>query len=214
MRMTRQVAAAVVVALAVVSAGCVGVLTGSEAFERTASPATVADGALDSTGYELAAQETVALNRTITVAGQSREVRATNQLTQYQKTLDLGPLGEQNAAVFATFTTPAFEIAGQPLNPIGEMSHRQLVGQLQSQYSDIRIGETVDTRTVTGLGEQTEVSTFAATGDFKGTTIDLRVHVTTIRHGDDYVVAFAVHPKRLDETRNVDALLRDLDHQG
>lgn len=209
----RTLLAAAPGALAATS-GCIDVLTGKEPLERAASPARVPSSTREETGYELADTRSEELNREVTAGGQTREVRAVNEIAEYQRTVDLGPLGEQEFAVFAVVATPAFEIGGQVMSPVEDWSNRKIAGTLQSQYSELEVGDEVDTAIVETLGEEIELSTFAGTATIEGgTTLDVYVHVGKVRHERDFVLPVAVHPQRLSgEAETVHTLVGSLTH--
>jgi len=102
-------------------AGCTAldVATGEPA-EFTAGTATVADAALDESGYELNEVTENTQTREFDVAGSTREVRVTSTIAEYDKAVEL--FGERyQAAVFAVLTTPRVEVLGQAFNPVGEL---------------------------------------------------------------------------------------------
>ncbi|PYZ03139.1 hypothetical protein C8039_15470 [Halogeometricum sp. wsp3] len=57
----------------------------------------------------------------LTVAGQERHVVAKNQVTTYEKTLDL-TIFEAKLGMFTVISSPAVEVAGQTMNPIADYS--------------------------------------------------------------------------------------------
>jgi hypothetical protein len=210
----RQAAAATALAIVLVASGCVGFISGNEALTVEASDGSVSSAALSDAGYERARSETMTVERTFEVAGQTREVQAKNHLSEYHKTVSLPVLGgERKAAVFVVFTTPQVEFAGQTFNPVGEMSNRELLDELQSQYDDIEVGQRTDSRTVRTLGTDATVDTFEGSARLSGVSLDVRFQITKIRHGDDFVIAVGIYPKQLPgEGENVDTLLRNLQH--
>lgn len=196
------------------NAGCLGVLSGSEPLEREASTARVGDDALASTDYELADSASQRIEREVTVAGQTREVHAVNQLAEYVRSVDLGPLGEQKFAVFAVLATPAFEIGGQVMSPVEEWSDRKLARQIQSQYESLAVGDEVGERTVPTLDTEMGLSAFEGTATIAGNQgVDIYLHVGKVQHDGDFVLAIGVHPQRLsDEGDTVGALVGGLTH--
>lgn len=205
--------ALVVLAVLVATTGCLQFVTGGTA-TFAASQASVSDGALDETGYELANATTDNVSRTFEVAGQERDVRVTNHVVRYDRNVSVDPLGERDLARFVLLSTPAVEVAGQTFNPVGDWSERRLVNELASQYSGLSDVSHEDNRTVRALGSERTVETFTAGATVAGEReIDVRLHVAKFRHGDDFVVALGVHPERLpDERERVDALVRGIDH--
>jgi hypothetical protein len=210
--MQRQSAAVVAVACLGVLAGC-GFITGSEALAFSASPATPTDDALSETGYEEQSVEEQVVTRNFSAAGQTRTVEVTNQLAQYERQVDLGPLGSQRAAVFVTFASPEVSVAGQTFNPISDMSEREILQQFESQYSDISVGEEAGSQNVTTLGQSTELRQFEGTAALAGSDVDVYIHVTKFQHEGDYIVGVGIYPQLLDgESENVVTLLAGLEH--
>lgn len=210
----RRAFATVAVAVMLLTAGC-GFITGQEALEFDASPATVTDQAQSDTGYEEENVSEQVVTREFTVADQTREVQVTNHLAQYEREVDLGPIGSQRAAVFVTFTSPEVEVLGQTFNPIEDMSERELLAQFDSEYQNVQVGQRVDNRSATVLGQSTSVEKFEGTADLAGNEVDVYIHVTKFRHEGDFVVALSIYPQRLDgEEENVRRLLDGLEHAG
>lgn len=203
----------VLLALLAASGGCLDLATGgTTSFE--ASQASVSDAALDETDYELANATTDNVSRTFEVAGQERDVRVTNHVTTYERTVSMGPLGEGNLARFVAFSTPAVEIAGQTFNPVGEWSERRIVTELSSQYSGLDGVSHAGNRTVTALDGERTVEEFTGRATVAGgQEVDVVLHVTKFRHGEDFVVAVGIYPERLSgEQAKTDALIGGLDH--
>lgn len=193
--------------------GCIGVLTGEEALSFAASPATVSEGALDDTGYALGEQRTDTITRPFAVAGQEREVEVTNHVAIYQRSLEFGPLGEQELAMFVALATPQVRVLGRTFNPVGEMSNRELLEQLQSDYESLEVGSRVGSREVAILGESTTVERFDGEATYSGVSVPLFIHVTTVAHDDDYVIGIGIYPERLpDEESRVVRLYEGLRH--
>jgi hypothetical protein len=212
--MQRQLAAIVVVACLATLAGC-GFITGSEALAFSASPATPTTDALSETGYEEQSVEEQVVTRNFSAAGQTRTVEVTNQLAQYERSVDLGPLGSQRAAVFVTFASPEVSVAGQTFNPIADLSEREILQRFESQYSDISVGEEVGSQTVSTLGQSTELQQFDGSATLGGSEVDVYIHVTKFQHEGDYIVGVGIYPQRLDgESENVVTLVEGLEHDG
>ena len=210
----RQTVAPVALALVMITAGC-GFITGSEALAFGASPATVSDQAVSETGYEETNVSEQVVTREFSAANQTREVEVTNQLAQYERQVDLGPLGSERAAVFVALASPEVEIATQTFNPLADMSEREILRQFESEYDSISVGDQVDNRSVTVLGESTGVKKFEGTASIGGSEVDVYIHATTVKHEGDFVVAVAIYPQQLDgEERKVVTLLEGLEHSG
>ncbi|WP_410764459.1 DUF6517 family protein [Haloferax sp. DFSO60] len=206
------VATFAVIAL-VVTSGCLGVLTGDEALSFESEPAATDASVASNAGYSTNGTEELKINRSFTVAGQERQVVASNHLTTYEKKVNLGLFGEAKLGVFSVISTPAVEVAGQTLNPIGDYSNDQLVGLVRSRYQGLNNVEQVSSRNVQMLGETANVTKYSATARVEGEQIDVYVHVTKIRHEDDFIIAIGVYPQQLDgEEENILELMRSVEH--
>lgn len=210
---TRRVVATILaVAVLVSTSGCVGVLTGEEPLTFSADRAAVDESVASNAGYSSNGTETVTVNRTFQVAGQERRVVAENKMTTYEKSLDLVVV-EAKLGVFTVVSTPAVEVAGQTLNPIGDYSNARLVELVQDRYSGLSDVREVSSRTITVQGTETEVTKFAGKATVQGQQIDVFVHVTKYRDGDDFVVAIGIYPQQLDgEQENVLSMMRAIQH--
>lgn len=200
------------VAIVASTAGC-GFITGDEPLTFAAEPAPVSDQAVSEAGYQEAETRQQTVTEEFTVAGQTREVQVTNELAQYNRSVDLGPLGERRAAVFATFASPEVSVAGRTFNPIADMSNRDLLSRFSSQYEGLTVGQQVENRSHTVLGTETGVEKYEGTADLGGTTVDVYVHVTTVKHEGDFVVALGIYPQRLSgEEEHVFTMLSGIEH--
>ena len=194
-------------------AGCIGFLTGSEPLELEAAQATLSDRALEETGYAEDEIRDETITRSFSAAGQEREVEVTNWVATYDRTLDLGPLGEQELAVFAVLSTPQVKVLDRTFNPVGDMSNRELLQELQGRYSSFSVGSRVDTTEMTVLGEAAEIEKYEGTASFEQTDIELFIHITNVAHDSDFVIPVAVYPKRLPgESERVFRLYRGVQH--
>lgn len=205
--------AAVLLALALATTGCLGALTGTRPVQATATEPSVDGAVLDETGYEHVRTETRRETRTFSVAGQSREANVTSHFAEYQKTVDLGLAGEFPAAVFTVLATPQVNVLGQTKNPVGDTSSVELVHTFQSEYEGLSVGRTVGTANATVLGRETTVTKLAGTAALGPVDVDVSLHVARVRHGGDFVVAFAVYPQATSgEESAVLTLLRGVEH--
>ncbi|MBB6646490.1 DUF6517 family protein [Halobellus ruber] len=214
MVLNRRGAAVVAVALLLLTSGCIGFLTGSEPLEFSAEPAAASGSTATDAGYEYNGTRELTLNRTFEVGSQERRVIATNRIADYRKSMELGPLGEAEVGVFNVVTTPAVEVAGQTLNPIGSYSNARLVEFVQQQYSGLGDIRRVSERNITVQGTETAVTKFSATATIQGQEVDVFIHVIKYRNGDDFVVAIGVYPQQLEgsEESNVLSMMRALEH--
>ncbi|MFC7226764.1 DUF6517 family protein [Salinirubellus salinus] len=211
--MRRQLAVALLIVL-VVSSGCIGFLTGQSALTFAADDVSVSEQARSDTGYEQARDDTQVINRTFRAGGQTRNVTVTNHVAEYQRSVSL--LGNsQPLARMTVISSPAVAVAGQTFNPLGELSNRELAQRLQQQYETVQNVQFEGDRTRTVLGENVTVSRFSAEATtVAGQNVDVYVHVTKTKDGDDFVVGVAVYPQGLDgEQQTVDTLFAGIEHE-
>lgn len=209
---TRRVIASLLLATLVLASGC-SVITGESALKFTASDTSVDQSTQSETGYEEARDTKQTITRSYSVANQTREVKVVNQLAEYKRQVDLGPLGKSEFARFTVLATPKVELAGRTFNPVGNMSNAELAMMIQEKYSTVENVQHVSDRTATMLGKETTVSKFSAKAEtVEGQSVDVYLHVAQVADGDDYVLAIAVHPQQLDEQGNVDQLMAGVQH--
>lgn len=176
-------------------AGCLDLITGENPVEFEAAPSRVASAALDDTGYELAEVEEVIIEREFEAAGETREVVVTNVQAEYEKAIDMGPLGQQEGAVFTSLTTPQVRVLGQEFNPVAEMSTEELAEMVQDQYDDIRDLDHEGDSEVTIHGETTTQSKFRAEATLAGDAVELFLHISeAVEMGEDLVVTVGGYP--------------------
>ncbi|GGM73514.1 hypothetical protein J2752_002505 [Halarchaeum rubridurum] len=211
--MRERIAAVAGVLLLVSFAGCSMLTGGPVTF--TADKATVSEQALSDTGYEEQSVNQSVITRNVSAADQSKTVKVTNWIAQYDRSMDLGPLGSQRAAVFSVVATPQVDVLGQSFNPIGDYSRERIVMMLQQRYESIDNVQPVGNYSTTMLGENATVGKFSAEAQLAGgQSVDVYVHVTRVQHGDDYVLAVAVYPQRFDdsESEHVRTLFDGVEH--
>jgi hypothetical protein len=179
------------------STGCLGVFSGDEPARFVAPLAPVTDEALEETAYELDSTEETEETHTFEVAGQSREVEVVNQAAEYQKPIDMGPLGEARGAIFGTLCTPAVSGLGRTFNPIEEMSNDEIAAEAQSEYEELSIGSEIDRRAIRVLDEEIEFSKFEGEATFEGIDVDVFVHIGLAEGDDEFVVVFGIYPRLL-----------------
>lgn len=187
-------------------AGCLGIV-GLD--EHEASPAGVDPDVLDETGYERTNIEEMVVQETFEVAGTTEEITVTNYLTEHEKGIDLGPIGTVQAAAFVVLTSPQISIAGQGLNPIADMSSRELVETIEADFDDINDVEHVSDEETSVLEQETTESLFEGEAAFNGVTGDVNIHITeSVKTTSDHLVTIGVYPKQTQsiETDNLDRL--------
>jgi len=210
----RKLTLLLTVAVIATTAGC-GFITGDEALTFSADPATVDEDALSESGYEEVSTDRQTIVRNFTVAGQTRSVNVTNHLAQYDRGVELPGIGQQRAGLFVTFASPQVEIATRTFNPIADLSNRQLLAQFSSQYEGLTVGEQVDNRTTMVLGQDAAIEKYEGSAQLSGTSVDVSIHVTTVRHEGDIIVALGIYPQALSgEEERVFTLLDGIEHEG
>ena len=199
----RQIVATFAISMIMITAGC-GFITGQGALSFSASPGTASDQAVSETGYEEVSVTEQVVTRNFSVADQTRQVEVTNQLAQYERQVDVGPLGSQRAAVFVAFASPEVEVATQSFNPTAEMSEREILQRFESEHGSMSVAEQVNSRNVTALGQSTEVKKFEGSAQLAGSQVDVYIHAATMKHEGDYIVTVAIFPQQLDAGGDAD----------
>ncbi|MFC6716452.1 DUF6517 family protein [Natrialbaceae archaeon GCM10025810] len=191
-------------------AGVAGCLGAAGLDEHEATPAGVDPDVREETGYEQIGVEELAVDEEVGPSFYSEEVTAINYLTEHEKTVDMGPLGEQRGAVFVVLTTPQVSIAGEEFNPVEEMSTEELVELVESNYDEIGNIEHEEDGDVTILEQETTQSRFTADAEFDGQDVEVYLHVTeAVETDEDLLVTIGVYPTqaRSEEEENVIALM-------
>lgn len=199
-------------------AGCTGLIFG-DGTEFEASTASVSQAALEETGYEDTGTQNRSLERTFEAAGQSRTVSVVNWQHRYEKTIDLSMvgMGEQRAGTFSAVTSPQVEVAGQDLNPLGEMSPSDILQRAQGNLQGIEDVGKVGSTDATMLGETVTVSEFRGSARLSnsGGEVDVVLFVTeAVETGEDFALAVGGYPEALDsqERSNVMAMIEGVQH--
>lgn len=185
------------VGFSLLSPGCLDLVSDEEPLRFTARPAPVVESALDEAGYEHYRTVEHEEQRTVEAGGASREVEVVNVRSEYDRRIDLGPLGEARAAVFATFSTPKIEALGRTFNPVDDMDNADIAAEVQSRYESVTIGEEIDRRTRSILGESVDVSKFEGQATFSDRDLEVFVHVGIGETDDEHVPVLAIYPRLL-----------------
>jgi hypothetical protein len=114
--------------------------------------------------------------------------------------------------VFSVVSTPAVEIAGQTFNPVGDYSNDRLVQTITDRFGTLSNVDRVSERRIVVSGTETTVTKYAATTTVEGREIDVFVHVTKVRDGEDFLVGVGVYPQQLDQESEVLTLMRAIEH--
>lgn len=195
------------------SGGCLDVLTGAEPIKAEARAAMVSSSVASDTGFKLTDTASPTITREISAGGETRTVEVTNKIATYEKTMAVPPIGEQNLASFAAIATPAVDVFGKTLNPVGDYSHAELVNLLASEYEGLSNVRRVGSRNTTVLSTETTVSKFASRATFDGQPIDVYIHVTRVQNKGEFVIPIGIYPqKKSDEARNIILLMGAVNH--
>jgi len=227
----RRIILTAVVALLVVSSGCVGLITG-DTVEFEANESSVDDGELASAGYEANNSTERSITRDVSFLGQERTIRIVNHINRYTKNGTLAnATGNEtlatavdrdrvnstsvpDAARFVVVSTPGAKVLGQTLNPAASWSNERILEEVADQTGQLNDVDTEDTRTVDSLGEERNVTEFSATTQIEGREVEVRAHAVSFEHEGDVLITVGVHPEAMDETDNVYALVSGLEHSG
>lgn len=211
--MTGRTTASLLVACALVLAGCTGTLV-----EYAASPATIPDGALEPHGYVHGNTTEVPITYRVGTVGVSRDVTARTWVSGYTRTT-----AENETALLLLYSSPNVVVENRSVNPTSQLSNRELVQFVLARVTDLRdlgnVGNASDlrehgSRNVTMLGTPTRLVSYAGTVEVDGRRVAAVVNVAVVEHGDDVVVALGIHDETLDETATHAALVERVEHGG
>lgn len=213
--MDRPLTVVVLVGLVVV-AGCAGGADRTpEPIRGEATPATVSQSGLSSSGYEQVTVDSQRVNRTgtIDVSGDvemtvNYQVRATAQQAVYRKS------DAELPSVFALFSVPLVspDSVDVSIDPMGDRPLSEVAARSQETYADFGDLEHVTNASVTLLGTETTLQKYATTADADGNTVDVYVYVAVVEHDGDVVRAVAVLPQEADDAEMVRTLLASAQH--
>lgn len=197
MKTTRRAFGALLASGFVAGSGCLGFASGSEPLRFEAVGATPSEEAVSEAGYEHQRTETRTITREFEAAGQTRSVEAVNVIAEYDKRIDLGPLGHQRAGVFVVFATPRIDVLGRSFNPVEDMDHRELANEVQSNFGEISIDDRVGQRTITVSGKETDLSKFTGMATLDSQNVEIFVHLGTVETDEDVLVLLGIYPRIL-----------------
>lgn len=176
-------------------AGCLG-LAGLD--EHASKAGGIEQSVLEDSAYESAGVEEIRVEREVGFSLYQETVSVTNQLTKYEKSVDMGPLGSRRGAVFLVLTTPQVRFLGKKFNPVKDMDTKELVELVEDNYDAIGNISYEDDEEITILEQDTIQSRFNADAQFDGQNVDVFLHVTeAIESNDDYLVTVGVYPEPL-----------------
>ena len=174
-------------------AGCLDDIT-----EYESAPYGVDSETAAGADYDLETVDTVVIEETLGLGPIEETVVARNHVVEYEKTVDIGPLGEFRGGVFVTFSTPQISVLGQEFNPVADMDTEELIELVQDNYDDLENIEHDTDEEVEVLEEPVTRSRFEADATFDGTSVEVDLHVTeAVATEDDLVVTIGVYPTTL-----------------
>lgn len=205
---------ALVVLLVLAASGELAVLVGLETKTATAAPATVESETAAETGYRLVGTDAQTVRRGATVAGVGPTVEVESRVAEYRREVALPVVGDVPAAAFVVVSTPQVRTLGIALNPVGQADGRAILDRAEQRYGAFSVDRKVGERTVPALGKRATVERFRGERTVAGlVTVDLDLHVTTVPHEGDYVVAVGIHPTLVGgERARIDRLIGGLEH--
>lgn len=209
MQSRRQSIVIALVALTVLTAGCAGLLQGEDSFEFTAEPASVSDSAVSDTGFVLERNDSVTVERDISIGGNETTITITNRVHVYKKQIQ-----DANVSFFVALSTPKVTIAGQAFNPLGSMETESLLERVVAQQANVKDIEPQGSSSVEILGETRTVDQFTAVAVIEQEEFNVTLHVTRFPNGDDYVIAIAIYPTEYPGEENMTVLMRGIEHQS
>ena len=201
MELTRRAVGALTVAGIAGLAGC----SGSTSFSADFAVTDTGD-----TGYERTGQREPTMTRTF--AGQ--DVNITNTVTEYRKEIDLGLLGSSDVGVFAAFTSPQVELAGNTFNPIADMSNEELAQRFQQRFDGMSDVSRESEEQVDVLGSSRTVTKLSATVTVDGNDVPVFLLIANFNHESDVVVPIGIFPQEREDEEgpNIRQLMTNLTH--
>lgn len=197
-------------------AGCSGRLTADGATFGAAS-VDLPSSVQRETGYSHRRTIPEVVSREFRRFGLSRTVEVTNVVSEYDRAVELGVIGNRvQAAVFAVLSTPRIEVLGRSFNPVAEMSAADVAALLQQRYGALQDVREDGTFRASLAGEPATVTRFSAAAQLAqvGVGVDVYLYVSeAMEIGDDFVVGLAVHPQAVGARRDtVETLLAGVRH--
>lgn len=168
-----------------------------------ASPVAIDGEALSKVGYEKYRARTHTRTEPYDIGDKSITAEIVSHLIEYHRRVDFDDSDNQEVARFAVLSTPKVDLGFQSFNPLHGISKETLLEGLQPQYGKIRIGERIDSHTITILGEKTSVIKRRGTAVYREKRIDLDIHLAQILRDGDYQLLVGVYPQLIDEEESI-----------
>ena len=201
MELTRRAVGTLTVAGIAGLAGC----SGSTSFSAEYAVTDTGE-----TGDEQTDQREPTMTRTF--AGQDVEI--TNTVTEYRKEIDLGMFGSSDIGVFAAFTSPQVNVAGQTFNPISNMSNKELAQRFQQRFDGMSDVSRESEEEVDVLGSSRTVTKLSATVTVDGNEVPVFLLIANFNHESDVVVPMGIFPQEREDEEgpNIRQLMANLTH--
>ena len=199
------------------TAGCLGVALGNKPLEFDSDRVAPSDDAVTTAGYQESDVSEDTLERSVELpGGVEREVRASVWRSVYTKEVEYA--GQTNeGAVFAGISIPGMQIAGRSLNPLEDLSNKELLerflDQLPSDNGDVSGLTKSESFGLEVLGTGRTVDVFVGTRQLNGQPIDIEFKLTSFTHEGDLLVLLGTYPKVLTaESANAEVLMESAEH--
>jgi len=201
--------------LATVSIGAVGALAGcallSDTIEAEAGRGIVTEERHTAAGFADEERSETTFDDTREVAGEERDLRLTNKITEYRKQPSQDT---PKAAGFLVFSSPTVSIADRSFNPFDEFDEKRLIrrvlsGSRQAEPDDL---EEAGSETVSVLEESVELTEYVSTQTVEGQEIDVRIHIGNLTHDGDVIVLVGSYPQIAAELENIQSMAEGVDH--
>lgn len=200
-------------AFCVALAGCTGAV-----LDLNASPATIPAETHEAHAYANVNTTEVPLSFPIGVPGLSRAVTATTWASVYATS----PGGDELATI-VVYSSPNPVVAGTSVNPLVQLSDRELVGFLLERLAGLQsagglegVGELHErgSTTLTMLGTPTQLVSYVGEGELDGRPVRVSLHVAVVDHEGDVVVALGLHEEIIHAKPDQLPLIRSVQHGG
>lgn len=209
--MNRRSLIAGAVAVGITSvAGCLGTF-GMD--EHEASPASVDASARQDTGYEQTGVTEDTIEQSVNLAIFSQDVSVTNYITEHEKSMTVGPLTMDGGGGFLVVSTPQASVLGQELNPVSDMSPKELIERIEGNYAGMDDVTHQEDKSVTILDQETTQSRFTAESSYNGSSVEVSIHISeAVETDEDHLVTVGVYPneRRDEEESNIISLMESV----
>ncbi|KDE58800.1 hypothetical protein EL22_02510 [Halostagnicola sp. A56] len=191
-------------------AGCLGTFGMAE---HEASPASVDESARQDTGYEQTGVTEDTIEQSVDLAVFSQEVSVTNYITEHEKSVTVGPLTMDGGGGFLVVATPQASVLGQELNPVSDMSPKELIERVEGSYAGMENVTHQEDGSVTILDQETTQSRFTANSSYNGSDVEVSIHISeAVETEEDLLVTVGVYPneRRDEEESNIISLMESV----